>query len=115
MAYRSHCGEYDKRVTVWKNDPTRSANTDGQRPESATQHCQRWASVMPARAVERLVSQQIKADVTHVVRMRRDSETKDITAAFWLTLSDGTRLDIRGIFDVDSRKVELLLECNERT
>lgn len=115
MAVRGWSGEYDKRATVWRNSTTRAANADGQRPESAESYCQRWVSVMPARAVERFLSLQTKADITHVVRMRRDSVSKDITAGYWLTLSDGTRLDIRGVFDVDSRKIELLLECNQRT
>lgn len=107
-------GEYDRRVTVWRNDPDRVANDDGQRPDSPEQYCERWASIRPARPTERLVSAQLKADVTHEIRMRRDTLTVGITAAYWITLADGTRFDIRGVFDVDYRKMELKLECNQR-
>ncbi len=113
--YRAFAGEYDQRASVYKNASARTANADGQRPESAELVCTRWISVMPSRAIERFLSQQTQADVTHAVRMRRDSATADITAGYWLTLADGTRLDIVGVFDVDSRRVELLLECNQRT
>jgi len=115
MSYRGYAGEYDRRVSVYRNASSRTANADGQRPESAELVCQRWISLMPARAIERFISQQTQSDVSHAVRMRRDSITAVITAGHWLTLSDGTRLDIVGVFDVDARKVELLLECNERT
>lgn len=115
MPPRGWAGEYDKRCTVYRNSTTRAANADGQRPESAESVCSRWVSVMPARAAERFLSLQAKTDISHVVRMRRDSVTKDITAAYWLVLTDGTRLDIRSIYDVDSRKIELQMECNQRT
>ena len=108
------CGDYHKRVTVWRNSSSRSANTDGQRPESGEEFCRRWANVIPMRSRERFLAKQTKQDVTHVVVMRWDSQTKNITSAYWLTLPDGTRLDIKSIFDVDGKNYELELECNQR-
>ncbi len=109
-------GQYDQRVTVWKNVPT--TNSDGQRVENATEFIERWARVRPIGAIvgaqERFIAQQTKADVTHQVRMRSDTQTRTITPKMWLTLRDGTRLNIAGVIDVDVRKVELELECNQR-
>lgn len=115
MVLRAWAGDYRHRVTIWRNDSSRTANTDGQRPEDAEQFCQRWASVQPVRAAERYLSQQVKHDVTHEVRMRRDSSTKLIDSSYWITLRDGTRLDVRSIYDVDQEQRELRLECNERS
>lgn len=111
----AYAGEYDKYITVYKNDPARSANTDGQRPEDDKEHCKRWGSVSPMRATEQLLSQQVRGTVTHEVRMRRDSVTKSITSGFWLVLTDGTRLNVvGGPFDIGSRKMELMFTCRER-
>jgi head-tail adaptor len=108
-------GEYDKYVTVYRNSSTRSANPDGQRPESREEYCRRWCSVIPVRATERLLSQQIRGDITHEVRMRRDTLTKAMTSKYWMVLSDGTRLNIRGgPYDVGGKKMELSFSCVER-
>ena len=112
---RAWSGEYDRRVTIYYNLAARTANADGQRPESETEYCKRWCSVIPRSAVERFMSRQMKDDVTHVVRMRRDSETKLITSAYWFDLSDGTRMNIvSGPFDVDGRQIEIMFDVVER-
>lgn len=115
MAIRAWAGEYNHRVTIWKNDPDREENADGQRPEDPKEICKRWASVMAVRAAERFLSLQVKQDITHAVRMRRDTVTLTFDSSYWLTLRDGTRLDIRTIHDVDDGRQELILECNQRT
>jgi SPP1 family predicted phage head-tail adaptor len=99
---------------VYRNDATRAANADGQRPESAETICTRWVSVLPRQSAERYVARQLKSDITHVVRMRRDSVTKDITGKYWLVLTDGTRLNIVGAYDVDNRHMEMELDCIQR-
>jgi len=107
-------GEYNQRVGVYRNPSDRSANTDGQRPEDETKFIDRWAAVWPVGGRERFLAQQVQADVTHRVRMRSDNQTRQITSAYWLLLSDGTRLNIKRVYDVDLRKVEIEMECNER-
>lgn len=112
-AIRSWAGEYDQRVTICKNVPT--VNTDGQKVEAESEWIQRWASVRPISGQERFLAQQTQADVTHRVRMRSDTQTRTITAEMWLKLRDGTRLDIKRTFDLNVRRVEMELECNQRT
>lgn len=106
-------GTLDRRVTVWANEPT--VNTDGQRVENAVKFIERWASVRPMGGREFVQAQQAQVDLTHQVRMRYDTQSKTITAKHWLTLRDGTRLDIKRVYDVDLRHEELALECNNRT
>ncbi len=108
----SPAGEYDKRVTVWEDVPT--ANNDGQLVPVATEFIERWVKITPIAGTERFIAQQTKADITHRVRMRSDTQTRTITTKMWITMRGGTRLDIKRVFDVDVRKVELELECNQR-
>ncbi len=109
-------GSYDRRVTVWQNEPT--YNTDRQPVENGVEFISRWVNVRPVagpeRGGERFQAQQTQADVTHLVRMHSDSQTRTITPKMWLTLHNGTRLDITRITDVGFRQIELELECNER-
>lgn len=108
----AYAGQYDQQVRVWKNTPT--TNTDGQRVEGPTLWITRWARVTPVNAGERIVAQQMQADITHRVRIRSDTQTRQLTPAMWLKLADGTRLDIVRAYDVDLRRVELELECKQR-
>ena len=112
MPIEARAGEYDTRVTVCKNEPT--TNTDGQQVASETEWIRRWAKVIPTSGTERILAQQTQADVTYRVRMRRDTQTKTISPDMHLKLRDGTVLNIKRVFDVEMRKVEVELECNER-
>lgn len=106
-------GKYDQRVAVWANEPT--TNPDGQEVEVPVKFIERWASVRPMGGREFVQAQQAQVDLTHQVRMRYDTQSKTITAKHWLTLRNGTRLDIKRVYDVDLRHEELALECNNRT
>lgn len=112
MAIRAHAGEYDHRVTICRNEPT--TNTDGQQVQAEVDWIQRWASVLPMRGGEREIAQQVQADVRYRVRMPSDTLTRTITSEMWLKLRDGTILNITRVVDLELRKTELELECNER-
>ncbi|KKK62028.1 hypothetical protein LCGC14_3008450 [marine sediment metagenome] len=112
MAKWTPTGEFDQRVTVCKNDPT--TNTDGQKVAVEDEWIRRWAKVMPVAGREWLLAQQTQADVSYRVRMRRDTQTKTITPQMWLKLRDGTVLNIKRVTDVELRKIEIELECNQR-
>jgi head-tail adaptor len=115
-------GQYDQRVTIYKRPSSPTVNADGQDedPDAKTLVARRWASVLPVtgagrtRTGERTMAGQTQADVTHEVRMHSDSLTRTFTPAMWLTLPDGTRLDIESVIDVGLRRVEVQLDCNER-
>ena len=112
----SPAGEYDQRVTVWKNKPT--TNPDGQQIEVPVEFIERWVKVEPIGGTrgekEQIVANQTQAHITHRLRMRSDTQSRTIDETMWITLRDGTRLDITRIIDVDVRKVELEIECNRR-
>ena len=107
---RGLAGEYDQRVTVWKDEPT--TNADGQRVENAVKVMRRWACVRPLTGRETVQTQQMQADVTHRVTMHSDTLTRTIVPAWWLTLSDGTRLNITSAVDMEMAKIEVELMCN---
>lgn len=102
------------RVTFTRNDPGRSANTDGQLAESAEERFTRWAEVAPLRGRERFLAQQTQADVSYLIRVRYDRETAAVDPSWWLTLTDGTRLNIVRAFDPDRGRQWIEIECNER-
>lgn len=108
----ARAGDYNKRVRIMQDDP--SENPDGQKVEDPTLLCRRWAKVVPFGGGERFQDGQTQADVTHRVRMHSDSHTRQITPKMWLLLSDGTRLNIERVLDVEGRRTELELLCNER-
>ena len=112
MSIRAWAGEYDQRVTICKNVPT--TNTAGQQVEVPTDWVRRWASVHPVGGGERYGPQQVQADVTHRIRLRSDTQTRTITPEMWITLRDGRRLDIKRVVDLESKRIELEIECNER-
>jgi SPP1 family predicted phage head-tail adaptor len=112
MAIRAYVGEYDHRVTICKNEPT--TNDDGQQVLNETDWIQRWASVRPVSGTERFGPQQVQADVTYRVRMHSDTQTRAITPEMWLKLKDGTQLNIKRVVDLEGRKMEMEMECNER-
>lgn len=112
MAIRAWSGEYDQRVTICKNVPT--YNPDGQAVEVPTEWIRRWAAVHPVGGGERYGPQQVQADVTHRIRMRSDTQTRLITPEMWMKLRDGTRLDIKRVVDLEMKRIELEIECNER-
>lgn len=105
-------GQYDKRVTIWKNEPT--YNADGQLVENAVEFISRWVNIRPVGGQEQFQAQQTQADVTHLMRMHSDTQTRTITPQMWITTHDGRRLDIQRVFDVGERRIELELECNQR-
>ncbi len=105
-------GEYDQRVNVHRDTPT--TNADGQRVEAGGVMFRRWAKVQPYGGNERDANQQQAANVTHRVFMRSDRESRGITPRDWLTLKDGTRLDITRVYDEDLRRVQIVMECTQR-
>ena len=112
MTIRAWAGEYDQRVTICKNVPTTHA--DGQQVEVESDWIRRWAAVHPVGGGERYGSQQVQADVTHQIRMRSDTKTRLITPEMWIKLRDGTRLDIKRVVDLELKRIEIEIECNER-
>ena len=108
----ANAGDYDKRVRIYQDDP--AENTDGQKVEVPKLFCRRWAKVVPVAGGERFLDGQTTADVTHCVRMHSDSKTRRITPKMWLLLADDTRLNIKRALDVEGRRTEIELECNER-
>ena len=105
-------GTLTHKVTICKNVPI--TNADGQQVSVESEWIRRWASIVPVSGQERLLAQQTQADITSRVRMRYDRDTKTITPDMHLKLRDGTVLNIKRAFDVEMRKTEMEMECNQR-
>lgn len=109
--WRAEAGAYDVRVIVQK----RSENTVtelNEPVESWQTFCTRWASIQGSSGREYVAAEQSKADTTHKVRMRADSKTREITPK--MRLVSGSRVfEITSAIDVESRHVEMMLDCRE--
>lgn len=120
-------GDLDKRVRVQKlaapstdpaqgnpynapTDPTKDANW----PTVAT----RWASIAPLSGRELFMAQQIRADVTHRVKMRwfPDALSGQVKVGLkpkMRLVFQGRKLNVVSCIDVDELHVELDLLCIE--
>lgn len=104
---------YNVRVKVQQNKPT-TTNPDGQPVENWQTQFSAWAQVLPRGGSERRVFQQLRAEISHLVRLRVSSQAKKIMPADWrFVLSDGTTLNLSSKIDIDLRHVELQFECTE--
>lgn len=105
-------GRYRHRITIERNTPTTSAA--GQRKASWSTFATRWAEVIPAGGseTEETDSHQLRASVTHRIRLRSDSKTRAIVPEMRVVW--GSRvLHVKRAWQVDGRRIEVELECQE--
>lgn len=116
MDYPGHgAGAYNNRVQVQQNTPTKdAAGQDIPNWSIDNPFAFRWAQVVPRGGEERKVFEQLQAHISHLVRLRNDSLTRQIMPAdFRFQMADGTILNIESKIDVDTRRIELEFRCKE--
>ena len=101
------------RATFYKRDPSTSANTDGQVPESGSEQFTRWVRLVPLRGTERYLAEQSVADVVWVLRTRYDASTSSVTPDWWVKIGD-RRLNVSRTYDPDGERREFEMELIER-
>lgn len=110
-------GLLDKRVTVRRLNPTATVDAAGHIDETAEASWsvlgKRWVQLIPRGSREFFRGQQVAAEITHAVRMRYDSGSKDYTTAMQLVL--GTRkLNLAGPgVNTEEANVELVFPAIE--
>lgn len=108
-------GHMDTRVTLYKQDPTQVADTDGTFPEDAKPVGKRWAEIVPLRGRLQEFTTSREPTVTHVVRVRYDDTTASLTPNNWIVVdASAARLNIVAAIDLDNRHSIMELECMER-
>lgn len=74
----------------------------------------RWANVMPVSGTEGQSGvNQITADVTHLIQLRYDEQTRNITPLDRI-ISDGRELNIVRVYDPDGLRKQMAIQANER-
>jgi len=102
-------GQFRQRLTY--QEPTISKDSVGQAVESFADVATVWAMVSPLNAREQYWASQVQASTTHTITCRYDARLKP-TGRF---LMDGSRvLNIDGIKDEDSRRVQLTISATEQ-
>jgi SPP1 family predicted phage head-tail adaptor len=79
--------------------------------------CRRYAAVRKLDGREFLRLGQVRAEVTHIVELRYDSETKTISPVYRLRLGEtasARKLDVVVVDDQHERRVEIQLQCSEK-
>lgn len=117
--------QYNTRITIEKPDAAQTRDASGHVDLSSSDgylvHCQRWARMMPRASREFYAAQQAHADVTHVLRLHHDPQTKRITADMRISLDGQTdaaghtrKLELLGLpVDLDARGREIELRARE--
>lgn len=105
-------GKRNAMVKIQKNTPT--TNADGQQVASWKTVFPRWVSLIPRGGGERVVWEQVRAEITHISRLPYDSRAATIKPASYRLLFDGSRaLNIISVIDRENRHEELELHCEE--
>ncbi len=106
-------GKLRQRVILQRRAETTDAQ--GGIEESWTTLGYRWASVEPLKGTELFTAQQVKPQMTHRVRLRWDSEPL-LSSKDRLQMRDSGRiLNIGSMLNVDERRREFELMCEEVT
>ncbi len=115
MPFKRRATRYPERVTFRKPAADPTVNADGGIVDPGDEYCQRRVKVRAVTGRELEVGDQRVADVTHLVRVQKDSRTKLITPRYWLIREDGTtRLDIVRAYELSSQPRVIEMECKER-
>lgn len=103
-------GEYNVKLTIEAATPS-NANS-GQQTKTWATAFQRWGKVEPNNGGEKFQQHQIQGNVTHIVSMNSDSDTRGITNQHRLTFS-GRTLGILAAYDAETDFREVILHCEE--
>jgi SPP1 family predicted phage head-tail adaptor len=102
-------GALRQRVTVMAPGTPGAPDALGQPTLSPITVGTYWADVRPLSGRELAIAQQLRADLSHLVVMRRVGA---LDATMWL-IFNGLQLNIGAVVDVDSRRRELNLYCTQ--
>lgn len=111
-------GNYRSRVTVEQpkeaeSDRDNYGEIDLNDDANWTVFASRFAQVLDKGSREVFRARQIMADISHIVRMHSDPQTRKINPKMRLLL-DGRKLNIRSARDRNEQHVEIELECQEK-
>lgn len=103
-------GEYNCKVAV--NRLAKSDANSGQQVKTFAVAFNRWAKITPNNGGEKFQQHQIQGNVTHLVQMNSDANTRTITNRDTLTYGTKT-LNILAAYDDESDSREVVLHCEE--
>ena len=115
MAYLKRASRYDERVTFYKPAANPTVNADGGVDDSGDEFVTRAAKIWAVTGREQELGGQTVADVTHRVKVQKDTQTATLTARCWLIRRDGsTRLDVVRAYELFEQRGVIEMECKER-
>ncbi|MCI0349391.1 MAG: phage head closure protein [Acidobacteriales bacterium] len=102
-------GTLRQRISI--EQPAETQNDFNEPVVTWSLYATRWAEVVPLSGEERLIAQQVNAEVTHRVRLRY---LAGVTTKMRI-VHKGRVLDINTILNQDERRAMLELLCKEAT
>lgn len=118
MSMTVDAGKFTERVEVQRPDPSATPDSSGNVDLSDGDKNwltigPRWVKFMSQAGREFMNATQINADVTAMVEMFHDNDTKDITSAYRLKMTSGRYLNIASAYDVNEQHVIIRCLCRE--
>ena len=105
--------KYNVYLVVERNFP--STNNDGQQVANWQRQFLTWAEITPHGGIEKKVFEQLRAQVTHLIRVRYDERTSLMQAIDWrFNLGNGRQIfNVESAVNKDMRNVEMEFGCTE--
>lgn len=103
-------GKRRKRIVIEQS--TLVADAAGQLVPTWSTYCERWGEALAVTGGETFRARQLEADVTWLIRLRSDSETRGITPQMRLRF-DGNTVNIGRVYDAEGRRREIEIQGKE--
>lgn len=104
-------GRFRTRVTI--KEPTRTTNDAGESIVTFdTTHCVRWAEIETGGGREFMAANAVHGSLSAVLRMRSDSDTRQITPDMRIELSNRT-WNIAAVYDKSEERKEIVIWATE--
>jgi head-tail adaptor len=107
--------EYNNYATIQKNNPDVKPSGQLAQDWDGPPFGHAWCQVLPRGGRERRVFEQLRAEVTHIVRFRKNTVTAGVRASGFRLYFKGSGLilNITSKVEIDTRGLEYQCECEE--
>ena len=110
MPWKTSAADYKTRVTI--EQATESVNEMSEYTQTWAEYCARWANVAPFSGYEFQAAMATTPNLRSLVKLRSDTETRQITPKMRITIS-GRTLNISAVYDEVQGHRQVALHCIE--
>ena len=104
---------YNRKATVYRQNASGSANTDGGFDETEQVYCTIRCRAYPLRGNEQKAMEHQQPIVEWVFQTRYSEKAAAIKPEMWLDLRDGRRLNITSVYDATGERREIEIKARQ--